>query len=281
MIISKRRHEIPATGRPRQNKVSEMGFYLGLRDHMRVLNPIQRDVHSTTESAQTSNRSRHGNVDKDVSSVGARSGGSRVKVDTAGGHRSTQLARCRSLAHSTRNHPRERIARPSQTFVGPARHPNCKLKRREKEGLLRRILLDTMSSQGGLSRRRVANQSTSSPTVDDSSSNQHSRNGSTNPSSNNTQSQSHPHAGSAFRGGGGIAYDPRDLDLAEEDAKGGKLPRLTIMEEVLLLGLKDKQVSPTHPFTSSNRFSIWRDGGPKPQQFPCTAVPCPNCHRSF
>jgi len=137
-----------------------------------------------------------------------------------------------------------------------------------------------MSSQGGLSRRRVANQSTSSTTADDSSPNQHSRNGSTNASSNNTQSQSHPHAGSAFRGGGGIAYDPRDLDMAEEDGKGGKLPRLTIMEEVLLLGLKDKQVSPIHTppfslFTSSNRFSTWRDGGPKPQQFPCTAVPYP------
>ena len=36
--------------------------------------------------------------------------------------------------------------------------------------------------------------------------------------------------------------DPRDLDTDEEDSKGGKLPRLTIMEEVLLLGLKDKQV---------------------------------------
>lgn len=36
--------------------------------------------------------------------------------------------------------------------------------------------------------------------------------------------------------------------MAEEDGKGGKMPRLTIMEEVLLLGLKDKQVSPTRFF---------------------------------
>lgn len=36
--------------------------------------------------------------------------------------------------------------------------------------------------------------------------------------------------------------------MAEQDGKGGKLPRLTIMEEVLLLGLKDKQVRST-PFT--------------------------------
>jgi hypothetical protein len=34
--------------------------------------------------------------------------------------------------------------------------------------------------------------------------------------------------------------------MTEEEGKGGKMPRLTIMEEVLLLGLKDKQVRPTH-----------------------------------
>ncbi|KAF7359918.1 Vacuolar protein sorting-associated protein 74 [Mycena venus] len=51
------------------------------------------------------------------------------------------------------------------------------------------------------------------------------------------------HAGSAFAGGARVAYDPRDLLLeAGEDARvGGKLPRLTLMEEVLLLGIKDKQ----------------------------------------
>lgn len=35
-----------------------------------------------------------------------------------------------------------------------------------------------------------------------------------------------------------MAYDARDLGDADEDRK---LPRLTLMEEVLLLGLKDKQ----------------------------------------
>lgn len=96
-----------------------------------------------------------------------------------------------------------------------------------------------MNSQGGLSRRRVVNQSNSSQTPTDSDSNEDSRNGATTTPSNHNHSQSYSHAGSAFRGGGGIACDPRDLDTAEE---GGKLPRLTIMEEVLLLGLKDKQV---------------------------------------
>jgi len=37
-----------------------------------------------------------------------------------------------------------------------------------------------------------------------------------------------------------IAFDPRDIS---ESAERGKQPKLTMMEEVLLLGLKDKQVS--------------------------------------
>jgi Golgi phosphoprotein 3 len=49
------------------------------------------------------------------------------------------------------------------------------------------------------------------------------------------------HAGSALENGGGIAFDPRDLDNTNEKIEGGKVPLLTIMEEVLLLGLKDKQ----------------------------------------
>jgi Golgi phosphoprotein 3 len=52
------------------------------------------------------------------------------------------------------------------------------------------------------------------------------------------------HAGSAFEGGSKIAFDPRDLERDNEDKKqGGRTPKLTIMEEVLLLGLKDKQVN--------------------------------------
>jgi len=37
-----------------------------------------------------------------------------------------------------------------------------------------------------------------------------------------------------------IAYDPRDISESQER---NKQPKLTLMEEVLLLGLKDKQVS--------------------------------------
>ena len=36
-----------------------------------------------------------------------------------------------------------------------------------------------------------------------------------------------------------IAYDPRDLNESRERSKQ---PKLTLMEEVLLMGLKDKQV---------------------------------------
>lgn len=36
-----------------------------------------------------------------------------------------------------------------------------------------------------------------------------------------------------------IAFDPRDMS---ESAERSKQPKLTMMEEVLLLGLKDKQV---------------------------------------
>ncbi|KAG2139223.1 Golgi phosphoprotein 3-domain-containing protein [Suillus clintonianus] len=91
-----------------------------------------------------------------------------------------------------------------------------------------------MSSAGGLSRRRVGGPSSSS-TSDDAPSPGWTPNG---PSPNGTVAT---HAGSAFEGGSKIACDPRDLDQVEEDSRyGGRMPRLTIMEEVLLLGLKDK-----------------------------------------
>ena len=42
-----------------------------------------------------------------------------------------------------------------------------------------------------------------------------------------------------MEGGSRVAYDPRDL---ETDGEAKKMPRLTLMEEVLLLGLNDRQV---------------------------------------
>src|SRR3978361_1449937 len=41
-----------------------------------------------------------------------------------------------------------------------------------------------------------------------------------------------------------IAFDPRDIS---ENAERSKQPKLTLMEEILLLGLKDKQVGAPRP----------------------------------
>lgn len=109
-----------------------------------------------------------------------------------------------------------------------------------------------MSSAGGLSRRRVqasvASESTSSSSQHDPST---STQGLTSPgSSSDLNGFGHGHAGTAMEGGNKIAYDPRDLGN-DDGAEGGKMPRLTILEEVLLLGLKDKQVS-LHLYTCSS-----------------------------
>lgn len=48
-----------------------------------------------------------------------------------------------------------------------------------------------------------------------------------------------------------VAYDPRDISESKERSKQ---PKLTLMEEVLLLGLKDKQVRkgvPEHAYRNS------------------------------
>ncbi|KAG5634456.1 hypothetical protein H0H81_001883 [Sphagnurus paluster] len=91
-------------------------------------------------------------------------------------------------------------------------------------------------STAGLSRRRAAG------AASDDADGPSSRTPSTHSNGSSSIPQ-HQHAGSAFAGGSKIAYDPRDLDqdAGEEARIGGKMPRLTIMEEVLLLGIKDKQ----------------------------------------
>jgi len=54
------------------------------------------------------------------------------------------------------------------------------------------------------------------------------------------------HAGTAFEGGARVAYDPRDL---ERDEEAKKMPRLTLLEEILLLGIKDR----------AGYLSFWND----------------------
>lgn len=99
-------------------------------------------------------------------------------------------------------------------------------------------------ASAGLSRRRVGG-TTSSYNDEDDDMNR-TVNGGSDTGSRNGSTPPVQHAGSAFERGRKVAYDPRDLQQgASEEAKiGGKMPRLTIMEEVLLLGLKDKQVRP-------------------------------------
>jgi Golgi phosphoprotein 3 len=107
------------------------------------------------------------------------------------------------------------------------------------------------SSNAGLSRRRVAGSNNNgSPSAmngplspdgssaynktfqNDQSSTTNGANSSNNHSSNRDQSNNDPSQNHK------IAYDPRDLDDSTESSLN---PKLTIMEEILLLGLKDKQ----------------------------------------
>jgi Golgi phosphoprotein 3 len=90
-------------------------------------------------------------------------------------------------------------------------------------------------SSGGLTRRRGGGRAAGADEQDDSRvSSPVSRNGSAmdtrGPETSFTNAEN----------GHKIAFDPRDLSETEERSKQ---PKLTLMEEVLLLGLKDKQVS--------------------------------------
>ncbi|EJD50461.1 Golgi phospho protein 3 [Auricularia subglabra TFB-10046 SS5] len=96
-----------------------------------------------------------------------------------------------------------------------------------------------MSSAAGLSRRRVA-QPSQTEDADGAGA-------SSAPRSPATEQPSRAqHAGTAFEGGARVAFDPRDMER-EEEAR--KMPRLTLLEEVLLLGLKDR----------AGYLSFWND----------------------
>ncbi|KAF5383905.1 hypothetical protein D9757_007360 [Collybiopsis confluens] len=100
-------------------------------------------------------------------------------------------------------------------------------------------------ASSGLSRRRVGGGGGGSSMLSDSTPDSHNGDESSRtPTSNGT------HAGSAFSSifpSSKIAYDPRDLPQSSQ--AGGALPQLTLMEEVLLLGLKDK----------AGYLSFWND----------------------
>src|SRR5271170_1960390 len=99
-------------------------------------------------------------------------------------------------------------------------------------------------SSGGLQRRRVAGgaggDGVSSPTTSRPDlSNQNSfqgRSGRNSPAGGASEAINAIDSSSSDHR---IAFDPRDMEEGEERLK---FPKLTLMEEVLLLGLKDKQV---------------------------------------
>ncbi|KFA47993.1 hypothetical protein S40285_02346 [Stachybotrys chlorohalonatus IBT 40285] len=91
-----------------------------------------------------------------------------------------------------------------------------------------------MSSTSGLTRRRGAGAAAGS-----SSTNPAEGEGSNGASRPSTTKDSGPETSyESNENGHKIAYDPRDIS---ESAERSKQPKLTMMEEVLLLGLKDKQ----------------------------------------
>jgi golgi phosphoprotein 3 len=94
-----------------------------------------------------------------------------------------------------------------------------------------------MASQGGLTRRRGAGGAAGANGEEEGSSRVQSPAPRSAPSYNDRAPDTAYEAG---ENGHKIAYDPRDIS---ENAEKAKQPKLTLMEEILLLGLKDKQVS--------------------------------------
>jgi len=101
----------------------------------------------------------------------------------------------------------------------------------------------------GLNRRRVAGASSPNGPSSDLTHSGSSRPGSAAPPGHNSTPSNNGvvQTGNTLEGGHKIAYDPRDILDTEQE--GGKLPLLTLLEEVLLLGLKDKQ----------GHLSFWND----------------------
>jgi Golgi phosphoprotein 3 len=91
-----------------------------------------------------------------------------------------------------------------------------------------------MDAQGGLTRRRGAG-ITAESNEDQPTSRV------TSPTPQNNAFDRTPETGREVSETGHIvAYDPRDMS---ESAERSKQPKLTLMEEILLLGLKDRQVN--------------------------------------
>lgn len=93
-----------------------------------------------------------------------------------------------------------------------------------------------MATTGGLTRRRGAGGGSSTGNDEDDPSRVSSPTSRSGPSNENRAPETSYTGG---ENGHKIAFDPRDISESEER---NKQPKLTLMEEVLLMGLKDKQV---------------------------------------
>ena len=94
-----------------------------------------------------------------------------------------------------------------------------------------------MASSGGLTRRRGAGGAGAASAVEEDDT---SRVSSPKPKDQDNRAPETSYFGG--ENGHKIAYDPKDIGESEERSKQ---PKLTLMEEVLLMGLKDKQVHAT------------------------------------
>ena len=94
-----------------------------------------------------------------------------------------------------------------------------------------------MASTGGLTRRRGGGAASSGADDGDAA-----RSGSPAPRGGPSSDRTPETSYTGGENGHKIAFDPRDIS---ESAERSKQPKLTLMEEVLLMGLKDKQVSCT------------------------------------
>lgn len=92
------------------------------------------------------------------------------------------------------------------------------------------------ASGSGLTRRRGAG--AANPTDSNNHENESSRVSSPVPTKNNPYGGGPETSYESGENGHKIAFDPRDIS---ESAERNKQPKLTLMEEVLLMGLKDKQ----------------------------------------
>jgi Golgi phosphoprotein 3 len=110
-----------------------------------------------------------------------------------------------------------------------------------------------MASQGGLTRRRGAGGVTSPTGEEESSSRVNSP--APKPFTDRTPETAYENSENGHR----IAYDPRDISESEERSKQ---PKLTLMEEILLLGLKDKQVSGRGTCIARRNIDVNKSGLP-------------------